>query len=155
MASTIVSSETAEPVKQQATNPQPSDAMEDSEKRLKSSMVQQADQNQAQASTMPAAGPRHGSSISTAAWKSRLMSHLERRKNSIGNALARVETRVAYVRFRIDGVGNVLAASLTRSSGCPDIDAEVVVLVRSASPVPAPPSGIAKTITIPIRFPVR
>ncbi len=93
--------------------------------------------------------------MSPATWQSRLMSHLERRKRYPAGARARGETGVAYVRFRIDDAGNVLSANLARSSGFPELDAEVVDLVRRASPVPAPPAGVNKNITAPVRFSVR
>jgi periplasmic protein TonB len=96
-----------------------------------------------------------GSSMSPATWQSRLISHLERRKRYPAGARARGETGIAYVRFRIDDAGNVLSASLARSSGFPDLDAEVVDLARRASPVPAPPPGVDRTITAPVRFSVR
>ncbi|MFH1556676.1 MAG: TonB family protein [Pseudomonadota bacterium] len=102
-----------------------------------------------------AAASGSASSASPAQWQSRLMSHLERRKRYPPGSRSRGETGVAYVRFRIDDAGNVLSASLARSSGFSELDTEVVDLVRRASPVPAPPPGVAKTITAPVRFSVR
>jgi periplasmic protein TonB len=95
------------------------------------------------------------SSVSPAKWQSRLMAHLERRKRYPSAARSRGEQGTAYVRFRIDDAGNVLSASLARSSGFPELDSEVVEMVRRASPVPAPPPGVNKTITAPVRFTVR
>ena len=93
--------------------------------------------------------------MSPAKWPSRLMAHLERRKRYPSGARSRREQGTAYVRFRIDDAGNVLSVSLARSSGSPELDSEVVEMVRRASPVPAPPPGINKTITAPVRFTVR
>jgi protein TonB len=59
------------------------------------------------------------------------------------------------VRFTIDERGNVLSASLARSSGFAELDQEVVALVRRASPVPAPPPGANRSITAPVRFSTR
>ncbi|MDH6269606.1 protein TonB [Rhizobium sp. SG_E_25_P2] len=94
-------------------------------------------------------------SVSPAKWQSRLMAHLERRKRYPSGARSRGEQGTAYVRFRIDDAGNVLSASLARSSGFPDLDNAVVEMVRRASPVPTPPPGVNKTITAPVRFTVR
>lgn len=83
------------------------------------------------------------------------MSHLERRKRYPPGARSRGETGIAYVRFRIDDAGNVLSASLARSSWFSELDTEVVELVRRASPVPAPPSSVNETITAPVQFSIR
>lgn len=95
------------------------------------------------------------SSMTPAKWQSRLMAHLERRKRYPSGARRRGEQGVAYVRFRIDGSGNVLSVSLARSSGFAELDQAVLSLVRRASPVPAPPPGVNKTITAPVQFSIR
>lgn len=95
------------------------------------------------------------SSQSPANWQSLLMAHLERRKRYPSGAQSRGERGVAYVRFTIDERGNVLSASLARSSGFAELDQEVVALVRRASPVPAPPPGANRSITAPVRFSTR
>lgn len=92
------------------------------------------------------------SSMTPAKWQSRLMAHLERRKRYPAAARSRGEVGTASVRFTIDDGGNVLAVSLAGSSGFPELDQEVLALVRRASPVPAPPAGVNKTITVPVRF---
>ncbi|KAB2786778.1 TonB family protein [Brucella anthropi] len=92
------------------------------------------------------------SSISPARWQSRLMAHLERRKRYPAGAKSRREEGVVYVRFRIDETGKVLSASLARSSGFPELDSEVLSLVQRASPVPAPPPDVNRTITAPVKF---
>ncbi|WP_448953373.1 TonB family protein [Labrys neptuniae] len=95
------------------------------------------------------------SGVAPAQWRSLLMAHLERRKRYPAGARSRGEQGVVYVRFRIDDAGNVLAASLARSSGFAELDQEVLSLVRRASPVPAPPAGVARTITAPVLFEAR
>ncbi|MFH0299982.1 energy transducer TonB [Bradyrhizobium sp. 31Argb] len=80
------------------------------------------------------------------------MAHLERRKRYPPSTQSRGERGVAYVRFTIDDRGNVLSASLARSSGFAELDQEVLALVRRASPVPAPPAGANRAITAPVRF---
>ncbi|WP_323055412.1 energy transducer TonB [Brucella intermedia] len=92
------------------------------------------------------------SSVSPARWQSRLMAHLERRKRYPAGAKSRREEGVVYVRFRIDEAGNVLSASLARSSGFQELDSEVLSLVQRASPVPAPPPDANRTITAPVKF---
>ncbi|WP_273727670.1 energy transducer TonB [Brucella gallinifaecis] len=92
------------------------------------------------------------SSMTPARWQSRLMAHLERRKKYPSAAKSRGEEGVVYVRFRIDDSGKVLSASLAQSSGWPDLDREVLSLVQRASPVPAPPPDVNRTITAPVKF---
>jgi len=93
--------------------------------------------------------------ISPARWQSRLMAHLERRKRYPATAKRQRQQGVAQVRFSIDNSGNVQSVSLSRSSGVPELDAEVVSLVRRASPVPPPPPGVSRTIVVPIEFSLR
>lgn len=96
-----------------------------------------------------------GRNVSPAKWQSRLMSHLERRKRYPSEARSNREEGTVYVRFRIDDGGNVLSVSLSRSSGHSSLDQAVLDMVRRASPVPAPPPGVSKTITAPVRFNIR
>lgn len=96
-----------------------------------------------------------GQNVSPARWQSRLMSHLERRKRYPSAARSNREEGTVYVRFKIDDSGNVLSVSLSRSSGYPTLDNAVLDMVRAASPVPAPPAGVSKTITAPVRFNLR
>jgi protein TonB len=92
------------------------------------------------------------SSMTPAKWQSRLMAHLERRKRYPAGARSRGETGIVTVRFTLDDGGNVLAVALAGSSGFPELDQEVLSLLRRASPVPPPPPGAKKTITAPVRF---
>lgn len=95
------------------------------------------------------------STVSPARWQSRLLAHLERRKRYPSGARSRREQGTAHVRFSIDPNGNVLSVRLARSSGFPELDQEVLAMVRRASPVPAPPPGVNRDITVPVRFSVR
>ncbi|MCW1873998.1 energy transducer TonB [Erwinia sp. INIA-01] len=95
------------------------------------------------------------SSVSTpqeASWAGRVMAHLEKRKRYPEAAQERGDTGTVLVRFTIDDDGNVLSASLARSSGVAELDREVLSLVKRASPVPAPPPGAQKTLTAPVAF---
>ncbi|MGU3495738.1 TonB family protein [Xanthobacteraceae bacterium A53D] len=109
--------------------------------------VQQSERN---AARQTASG--FNSTPTPAAWQSRLMAHLERRKKYPPAARSRGERGTVFVRFSLDEGGNVLTVSLARSSGFPDLDSEVLALVRRASPVPAPPVGANRTVTAPVRF---
>lgn len=113
--------------------------------------VKQGQRNAARQSSSGLFSP----TLTPAKWQSRLMAHLERRKRYPSGARSRREQGIAYVRFRIDDAGNVVSASLLRSSGFAELDREVVDLVHRASPVPAPPPGVNKTITAPVQFSVR
>ncbi|SCM76268.1 TonB protein [uncultured Pleomorphomonas sp.] len=110
--------------------------------------VRQSDRNAARQS----ASGLFSSASSLAKWQARLMAHLERRKRYPAGARSRREQGVAYVRFAIDDAGNVLSAVLARSSGFPELDNEVLALVRRASPLPAPPPGVPSAITTPVLF---
>jgi periplasmic protein TonB len=94
-------------------------------------------------------------SRSPANWRSKLMARLERAKRYPSGAQRRREEGVAYVSFTIDGDGRVLSAQLSRSSGHPELDKEVVALVHRASPLPPPPPGVPRTISAPVRFNIR
>lgn len=94
-------------------------------------------------------------SVSPARWQARVASHLERRKRYPAAAKRQGQQGTAQVRFTIDGSGHVQSVALVRSSGVAALDEEVVALVRRASPVPAPPPGVNRTIIVPIRFSMR
>jgi protein TonB len=112
--------------------------------------ARQAQVQARQSDRMAAAQTASGvSSMSPANWQSKLMAHLERHKRALSGVSGR---GTAYVRFSIDGGGNVLSASLVRSSGFSELDQETVALVRRSSPVPAPPPGANRIITVPVRF---
>ena len=116
-----------------------------------SAQVQKADRTGASATSAGSSQP----SVSPARWQSRLMAHLERRKRYPADSRSKGEQGTVYVSFRIDGSGNVLSVSLSRTSGYPALDQSVVEMVRRASPVPAPPPGVSKSIVAPVRFNIR
>lgn len=92
------------------------------------------------------------SSASPARWEGRLRAYLERRKTYPPGARARGEVGTVYVRFQIDGEGNVLTSSLVGSSGFASLDEAVLSLIRRASPVPAPPPEANRLVIVPITF---
>ncbi|MCO6050449.1 TonB family protein [Mesorhizobium sp. RP14(2022)] len=58
----------------------------------------------------------------------------------------------ASVSFTINDSGAITSARVARSSGDPEIDAVAVAIVQRASPVPAPPEGIAtRRLSVPVR----
>jgi protein TonB len=93
-----------------------------------------------------------GTGVSPARWQSRVNAHLNRHKRFPAGASAR---GVVTVRFSINASGAVLGVSVVRTSGDAALDAAAIDMVRRASPVPAPPPGIAKSrmnLTVPVRF---
>jgi len=112
--------------------------------------VQKSDRSVARQS-----GAGSSSAVAIATWESRLMTHLGRNKRYPADARARGETGTVTVTFSLDPSGKVLSASLQKPSGHPDLDAEVLDLVRRASPLPVPPPGAPLTITAPVRFSIK
>ncbi|MCA1454617.1 energy transducer TonB [Bradyrhizobium sp. BRP22] len=139
--------ETKEKPKEKKPHPRKQQAVAESKPALQAQV--EARQSDRTAAAQTASGL---SSLSPATWQSLLMAHLERRKRFPSDARERGARGIAYVRFAIDGAGKVLWASLVRSSGFADLDQEVVALVHRASPVPVPPPGANRTITVPVNF---
>lgn len=88
-------------------------------------------------------------------WQMRLLAHLERRKRYPRSALSQRKEGVVHVRFLVDADGSVLLPDLALSSGVPELDNEVLDLVRRASPVPKPPEGVNTFVTVPVSFNVK
>jgi protein TonB len=99
-----------------------------------------------------AVGARSASPAALASWRSELMARLNRYKRYPPGA---VRDGTSLVAFNINRSGAVTAAHLARSSGDSTLDQEAVSLPRRASPLPAPPEGIAAgsiALTVPIHF---
>lgn len=92
------------------------------------------------------------SSVSPARWQSKVQAHLARRKGQLAKSRDKGTQGTVLVRFNIDTGGNVLSVSLSRSSGYPSLDQDVLAMVRAASPVPAPPPDVNRTLTVPFEF---
>src|SRR5690606_10960625 len=92
------------------------------------------------------------SNVTPARWQSRLLSHLERRKRYPATERRQGTEGTAHLRFGIDAAGNVLNPRVVRSSGSAALDAAAVDMARRASPVPPPPPGAPRDITVPVRF---
>ena len=98
----------------------------------------------------PAAKKSSPSTKSLTAWRGKVISHLNSRKNA---AVAGDGTTT--VAFKIDRSGKVMSAQVLSSSGNKALDAEAVAMTQRASPVPAPPADIAGEtlyLKVPIRF---
>ncbi|HEX4408492.1 MAG TPA: energy transducer TonB [Xanthobacteraceae bacterium] len=88
-------------------------------------------------------------------WESTLTRRLQHFKRYPGGAQSRGEEGVVLLGFVIDRSGHVLEHQIVKSSGFPDLDAEVSSLIKRADPLPAfPPTMTASTLefTVPIRF---
>lgn len=90
-------------------------------------------------------------SAAAANWRGSLLVHLNRYKRFPDGG----RPGTVQVAFAIDRSGRVLSARLSGSSGNPALDEEAVAMVRRASPVPAPPSGLGGAtiaLAVPVRF---
>ncbi|MCB1393761.1 energy transducer TonB [Nitrobacter sp.] len=90
-----------------------------------------------------------------AAWKARLLSHLERYKRYPSEARMKGTEGTALLSFGMDRDGQVLRYHLVRSSGSPELDDEAVAMIVRASPLPPVPPEIttqAVQLVVPVRF---
>jgi len=86
-------------------------------------------------------------SVSPQQWMTRVRTKIARyARKCPGNG-----TGIVTVRFSFDGSGNIGNVSVSRSSGDPAIDNYVTSAVRRASPIPAPPSGVASFLSQPVQ----
>ncbi|MDR0882192.1 MAG: energy transducer TonB [Candidatus Adiutrix sp.] len=102
-------------------------------------------------------GGGHGQGDSNAfrAYMGQILHKMERGKKYPPAARARKLTGVAKVHLVVDRGGRVLSSSLAKSSGHPELDAEVLALVRRVSPLPSFPGEMTQAsikLTIPVNF---
>jgi protein TonB len=91
-------------------------------------------------------------------WQSTLVRRLQQYKRYPNEARARDEQGVVLLAFSLDRNGRVLAHKIARSSGYPDLDAEVMAMIKRAEPLPAFPPSMPQAqldLTVPIRFSLR
>jgi periplasmic protein TonB len=91
-------------------------------------------------------------------WQTSLMRQLQRFKRYPPAAQSRKEEGVVLLSFSLDRSGHVLAHSIARSSGHPDLDSEVMDMIMRAEPLPPLPESMPQTridLTVPIRFSLR
>jgi protein TonB len=86
------------------------------------------------------------------AYRGSVISHLASFKRYPPAARARGAQGNPAVSFSIDASGRIVSVSLTRASGDPDIDAEIVAMVQRASPFPAPPPGAPHVFSAGVNF---
>lgn len=122
------------------------------------SAAPRSDAAPANAVAAPSSGASASSSTAPATWRSMLVAHLNRHKRYPSEARARQEEGTARLRFSIDRSGRVVGANLVGSSGSSALDAEVLDMIRRASPLPAPPpevGGGTISLTVPVNFNTR
>lgn len=93
--------------------------------------------------------------ISSDKWVSKLQAHLERQRRFLSRGMGSGAKGIVNISFVIDPSGQVLSARVSGSSGDAKLDQLALQTVQRASPVPAPPTAMAKSrmpITVPIRF---
>ncbi len=91
----------------------------------------------------------------SSAWKDRLLSHLDRYKRYPDAARAQHQEGTALLSFGMNREGRVLTYYLVRSSGCRELDDEVLAMIERASPLPPAPPGLNEQVVqlvVPVRF---
>jgi protein TonB len=94
----------------------------------------------------------------SASWETSLIKHLQQFKRYPSEAQSRGDEGVVLLSFSVDRNGRVLSRQVTRSSGFPALDAEVISMIDRAQPLPAFPESMTDTrldLTVPIRFSLR
>lgn len=79
-------------------------------------------------------------------WKGKVQSMMQRHMTR-----QRFESGQLVLSVQLDPAGQVLAASVTRSSGRAELDAEVLQHLRRLHSLPAPPAGAPTRLAVPIR----
>lgn len=102
--------------------------------------VEQSDRN---AATQSATGSVSTPNVSPARWMTRVRAKIARNARRCPGG----DRGVVAVSFSFDGGGNIGRVSVARSSGNSEIDSYVTSAIRKASPIPAPPAGVASTLT--------
>lgn len=105
--------------------------------------VRQSDRN---AASQSSTGSVFTSSVSPAKWMTRVRAKIARSARRCPGG----DRGVVTVSFSFDNGGNIGRVSVSRSSGSAQIDDYVTSAIRKASPIPAPPSGVASSLTQPV-----
>jgi protein TonB len=88
-------------------------------------------------------------------WQTSLIKHLQQYKRYPSDAQSRGEEGVVQLSFSVDRSGHVLSRQVVRSSGYPELDAEVMAMIERAQPLPPFPAAMPQPkldLTVPIRF---
>jgi len=91
-------------------------------------------------------------------WQTGLVKHLQQYKRYPAEAQSRGEEGVVLLSFSVDRNGHVLSRQVVRSSGYPELDAEVMTMIQRAEPLPPFPASMPQPkleLTVPIRFSLR
>src|ERR1700744_459712 len=110
-----------------------------------------------QQAPQPARTKSSGSPVS-ATWETSLVKRLNQFKRYPGDAQSRGVEGVVLLSFSVDRAGHVLSHQIVRSSGHPELDAEVTSMIERAQPLPAFPPSMTDDkldLTVPIRFSLR
>ncbi len=99
-------------------------------------------------------GEKSGGSIA-AIYVARIRGKIKRKwRMPSGISKADLE-RSGWVTIRIDAAGNLVGASVTKSTGNTSVDSSLLAAVRSASPFARPPVELADNVSSGIRIPFR
>jgi protein TonB len=91
-------------------------------------------------------------------WQTLLVKRLYQFMTYPSRARARNEQGVGLLAFTVDRGGHVIERHVVKSSGHPDLDAEMMELIVRAQPLPAFPASMTQDrldLTVPIRFSLR
>lgn len=97
-----------------------------------------------------AAGGARGGGSNSNSYLARVRVHLDAHKH--GEAEVATVRGTVVVRFRVLGSGAVEAVRLAQGSGDAVLDRAALALVLRAAPLPAPPDGAARVLTVPIEY---
>jgi periplasmic protein TonB len=114
-------------------------------------------QEQPQQAPQPARTKSSSSQVSST-WETSLVKRLNQFKRYPGDAQSRGVEGVVLLSFSVDRTGHVLSHQIVRSSGHPELDAEVTSMIERAQPLPAFPASMTDDkldLTVPIRFSLR
>ncbi|HVT37356.1 MAG TPA: energy transducer TonB [Nevskiaceae bacterium] len=104
----------------------------------------------ASATPPPAHAAPAGGGGGSGGYLARLRAHLYRYRSE---PPAGISARgVAQVRFTVAADGSASGVDVAESSGSRELDLQAVALVLRASPLPAPPDGLAQTLVVPVEF---
>jgi len=93
--------------------------------------------------------------VSSNKWQSKLQAHMQRKTRSLQRKIGRGTKGLVQVSIIVDPAGNILSARLVASSGNSALDQMALEATRNASPLPAPPTAIAKprnAVALPLLF---
>jgi periplasmic protein TonB len=114
-------------------------------------------QEQPQQAPQPARTKSSSSPVSST-WETSLVKRLNQFKRYPGGAQSRGVEGMVLLSFSVDRTGHVLSHQIVRSSGHPELDAEVMSMIERAQPLPAFPPSMTDDkldLTVPIQFSLR